>query len=63
MAIIKYLNTEQRIIRNRKNKDTSDIFYNTMTDYVIENMNVLMRFPKGRNFRDLEDTVMSLGYV
>ena len=63
MAIIKYLNTEQRIIRNRKNKDTSDIFYNTMSDYAIENMNVLMRFPKERNFSDLEDTVMSLGYV
>jgi hypothetical protein len=63
MTIIKYLNTEQRIIRNRKNKDTSDIFYNTMSDYARENMNVLMRFPKGRNFSDLEDTVMSLGYV
>ena len=63
MAITKYRNTEQKIIRNRKYRETSDAFFNTMTDYAVENMDYLMLSAKSYNLSDLEDTVMSLGYV
>ena len=58
-----YRNPEQMIIRFRKHKNVSEIFYNTMGDYALDNLHAFIKIPNWEDYNDLENTVMSLGYV